>query len=86
LHKQAEWLEQNYPQAAASLREGLEETFTVNRLGLSASLPHCLASTNVIEGPQSRVRLCTRRICRWWDGGMALRWAAAAFLETDKHF
>ncbi len=38
LRKQAEWLERNYPQAAASLREGLEETFTVNRLGLSASL------------------------------------------------
>ncbi len=86
LRKQAEWLERNYPQAAASLREGLEETFTVNRLGLSASLRRCMASTNVIEGPQSGVRLRTRRICRWRDGGMALRWAAAAFLETEKHF
>ncbi len=38
LRKQAEWLERNYPQAAASLRGGLEETFTVNRLGLSPSL------------------------------------------------
>ncbi len=86
LRKQAEWLERNYPQAAASLREGLEETFTVNRLGLSASLRRCLASTNVIESPQSGVRLRTRRICRWRGGGMALRWAAAAFLETEKHF
>ncbi len=86
LRKQAEWLERNYPQAAASLREGLEETFTVNRLGLSASLRRCLASTNVIESPQSGVRLRTRRICRWRDGGMALRWAATAFLETEKHF
>lgn len=86
LRKQADWLERNYPQAAASLREGLEETFTVNRLGLSASLRRCLASTNVIESPQSGVRLRTRRICRWRDGEMALRWAAAAFLETEKHF
>jgi putative transposase len=58
----------------------------VNRLGLSASLLRCLASTNVIESPQSGVRLRTRRICRGRDGGMALRWTATAFLETEKHF
>ncbi len=86
LEKQAQWLEREYPDAAASLREGLQEMFTVNRLGLSLALCRCLCSTNLIESPHSGVRLRTRRICRWRDGRMALRWAAAAFLITEKSF
>ncbi len=86
LEKQAQWLEREHPDAAASLREGLAEMFTVNRLGLSPSLRRCLCSTNIIESPNSGVRLRTRRICRWRDGPMVLRWAAAAFLMTEKHF
>jgi putative transposase len=86
LEKQAQWLEREYPDAAASLREGLEEMFTLNRLGLSPALMRCLSSTNVIESPHSGVRLRTRRICRWRDGRMVLRWAAAAFLLTEKSF
>ncbi len=86
LEKQAEWLEREYPSAAASLREGLAEMFTVSRLGLSPSLSRCLVSTNVIESPHSGVRLRTRRICRWRDGKMVLRWAAAALLMTEQNF
>jgi putative transposase len=86
LEKQAQWLEREYPSAAASLREGLAEMFTVNRLGLSASLSRCLVSTNVIESPHSGVRLRTRKICRWRDGKMVLRWAAAALLMTEQNF
>jgi transposase-like protein len=86
LEKQAQWLEREYPDAAASLREGLAEMFTVNRLGLSPALCRCLASTNIIESPHSGVRLRTRKICRWRDGKMVLRWAAAAFLITEKSF
>ena len=86
LEKQAQWLEREHPDAAASLREGLAEMFTVNRLGLSPSLLRCLSSTNIIESPHSGVRLRTRRICRWRDGRMVLRWAAAAFLITEKSF
>lgn len=86
LEKQAEWLEREYPSAAASLREGLGEMFTVARLGLSPSLSRCLVSTNVIESPHSGVRLRTRRVCRWRDGKMVLRWAAAALLMTEKNF
>lgn len=86
LEKQAQWLEQEYPSAAASLREGLAEMFTVNRLGLSSSLARCLCSTNVIESPHSGVRLRTRRVCRWRDGKMVLRWAAAAWLMTEASF
>jgi transposase-like protein len=86
LEKQAQWLEREHPDAAASLREGLEEIFTVNRLGLPPSLMRCLTSTNIIESPHSGVRLRTRRICRWREGRMALRWAAAAFLMTETSF
>lgn len=86
LKKQAEWLEAHHPDAAASLREGLEETFTINRLELSPSLRLCLATTNVIESPHSGVRMRTGRVSRWKDGNMVLRWTAAAFLETEKSF
>ena len=86
LEKHAEWLEREYPSAAASLREGLAEMFTFNRLGLSLTLARCLVSTNLIESPHSGVRLRTRRICRWRDGRMVLRWAAAALLMTEQNF
>jgi putative transposase len=86
IEKQAEWLEREYPSAATSLREGLAEMFTVNRLGLSPTLARCLVSTNVIESPHSGVRLRTRKVCRWRDGKMVLRWAAAALLMTEQNF
>ena len=53
MKKLAEWLERDYPAAAASLREGLEECFTINQLDVPASLHRCLSSTNIIEGPHS---------------------------------
>lgn len=86
LKKQADWLDVEYPSAAASLREGLEETFTVNSLGLSASLRRCLSSTNIIENPYSGVRRITRRVSRWQSGEMVLRWAASALLDVQKRF
>jgi len=86
LAKQAEWLEREYPSAAARLCEGLAEMFTVSRLGLSPSLSRGLVSTNVIESPHSGVRLRTRRVCRWRDGERVLRWAAAALLMTEQNF
>ena len=85
LKKLAEWLERDYPSAAASLIEGLEECFTINRLEVPFSLHCCLATTNLIESSQSGVRMRTRRVCRW-RVGMPARWVAAAFLETEKHF
>lgn len=86
LKKQAEWLKTHYPGAAASLREGLEETFTINRLELPATLRRCLGTTNIIESPHAGVRLRTNRVSRWRDGQMVLRWVAAAFLATEKNF
>lgn len=86
LRKQAQWLQVEHPDAAASLREGLEETFTVNHLGLPPRLRRCLVSTNLIESPCSGVRMRTRRVGRWRDGAMVKRWAASAFLATEKNF
>ena len=86
LKQQASWLEREYPSAAASLLEGLDETFTVNRLSLSVGLRRCLATTNIVESPTSGVRLRTRRVTHWQNGEMVLRWAAAALLETEKSF
>ena len=85
LRKMAEWLEHEYLDAAASLLEGIDECFTINRLELPLSLHRCLASTNLIESSQSGVRMRTRRVCRW-RADMPGRWAAAAFLETEKNF
>jgi transposase-like protein len=84
LEKLAQWLERDYPSAAGSLREGLTEMFTINRLGLPKALRRCLASTNVIESPYSGVRHKTRRVKRWRDACMALRWTASALLSIEK--
>jgi transposase-like protein len=86
LEAQAHWLETQYPSAAASLREGLEETFTLNRLDLPAKLRRCLGTTNLIESPHAGMRMRTGRVTRWRDGQMVLRWFAAGYLETEKHF
>ena len=80
------WLERDYHSAAASLIEGLEECFTINRLDVPASLHRCLATTNVIESPHAGVRMRTRRVCRWRDSGMVKRWMASALLATEKNF
>ena len=86
LGRQIEWLERTHPKAAASLREGLEETFTINYLGLSPRLRKCLGTTNIVESSLSGVEGRTGRVTRWRSGEMALRWAAAAALETEKNF
>jgi hypothetical protein len=64
----------------------LEECFTLNRLGVPPSLHRCLATTNRIESPQAGVRRRTRRVCRWRDAAMILRWVAASFLAAEKNF
>ena len=86
LGKLAQWLDREYPSAAASLREGLNEMFTINRLGLPPELRRCLGSTNVIESPNSGIRRCTRRVKRWQDHGMVVRWVAASLLTIEKRF
>ncbi|GIX28144.1 MAG: hypothetical protein KatS3mg123_2025 [Burkholderiales bacterium] len=84
LKQQALWLKREHPQAAASLLEGLKELFTVNRLGLTPRLLHCLASSNLIENPSGRQRAIARHVTRWRDGEMIMRWAALCYLEAEK--
>ena len=86
IRKLAEWLDGDYPSAAASLLEGLEECFTINRLGVPPSLHRCLATTNIIESPHAGVRIQTRRVTHWQNGKMVIRWMASAFIRTEKRF
>ena len=86
LEQLARWLERDHPSASASLREGLSEMFTINRLGLPPRLRKCLGSTNLIDSTHSAVRQKTRRVTNWKNGAMALRWAAASFVETEKSY
>ena len=77
IEQYAGWLQRDWPSAAGSLREGLDEMFTINRLSLPGSLRRCLATTNLIDSTDSGVRQRTRRVTNWQHGNMALRWAAA---------
>jgi transposase-like protein len=86
LEQYASWLEREWPGAAASLREGLPELFTVNRLGLTSALRRCLGSTNLIDNSHSAARERMRRVKHWQSGEMALRWAAASFAAASKGF
>src|SRR5258706_7478268 len=86
LKQQAKWLHAEHADAAASLLEGLEETFTVNRMGLSPPLVRCLSTTNIIENPNAIVRATSRRVTNYQDRDMVLRWTAAGFLEGGKYF
>jgi putative transposase len=79
-------LENRYPSAPASVREGLEETLTVPSLGLSDRLRQSLTTTNAIESVISRARHVKRNVKRWRGGQMVLRWTAAAVLEAVKGF
>ncbi len=79
-------LETNHPGAAASLREGLEETLTLTRLGVTGPLKATLVSTNPVESMLEIVRRTQRNVKRWRSGEMALRWTAAGMLEAERQF
>ena len=79
-------LEHTPPGAAGSLREGLEETLTLNRLGISGSLKRTLESTNPCESMIECVRRTQRNVKHWGSGEMALRWTAAGMLEAERQF
>jgi transposase-like protein len=79
-------LDRTHPGAAASLREGLEDTLTVLRLGVPPTLARTLRSTNTIESMISVCREHAANVKRWRDGQMALRWCAAGMVEAGKQF
>jgi putative transposase len=84
LERLVQSLDEQHPSAAASLREGLDETLTVLRLGIGPTLRKSLATTNPIESTFSTVRRVSRRVTRWQSGTMTLRWALAGTMEAEK--
>jgi len=79
-------LERSHPGAAASLREGLTETVTLQRLGVHEQLWKTLSSTNPIESMIGICRSTSRNVKRWQNGDMCLRWTAAGMLEAERQF
>lgn len=79
-------LDTGHPSAAASVREGLEETLTIVALGLSEALRRSFSTTNAVESLISRTRHVKRNVKRWRGGQMVVRWVAAGVLEAVKGF
>ena len=86
LQRLATSIEAQHPGAAASLREGLEETLTVQSLGITGALYRTLRSTNPIENLNGSIAHYTRNVKRWRDGQMTLRWIASALDDAKDRF
>jgi putative transposase len=79
-------LERSHPGAAASLREGMDETLTLTRLGIGGNLKATLESTNPCESMIECVRRSSRNVKHWQSGDMCLRWTAAGMIEAERQF
>jgi len=79
-------LDRTWPDAAGSLREGMPETLTLMRLGISGQLAKTLCSTNPCESMIEIVRYTQRNVKRWRDGDMRRRWTAAGMLVAEQQF
>jgi putative transposase len=79
-------LDRTWPDAAASLREGMAETLTLMRLGITGQLAKTLCSTNPCESMIEIVRYTQRNVKRWQDGDMRRRWTAAGMLVAEQQF
>ena len=86
LTRLADELEHTHPGAAGSLREGMDETLTVIKLGIKGKLRRTLESTNACESMIDTVRTTQRNVKHWSSGEMGLRWTAAGMLEAEKQF
>jgi len=86
LERLATSLEKEHPGAAASIREGLDETLTLQELGITGSLHRTLRSTNPIENLNGAIAEYTHHVKRWRGGRMILRWVGAAMAEAATHF
>ena len=79
-------LDQSWPDAASSLREGIQDTLTLMRLGIGGQLAKTLCSTNPCESMIEIVRHTQRNVKRWHDGDMRKRWTAAGMLAAEQQF
>jgi transposase-like protein len=83
----ASWLESNGEDGAAgSLREGLDETLSVLRLGLPRTLCRTFSTTNAIENMNGTLRRICRNVKRWQGEGMIRRWIALGIVEAQRRF
>lgn len=83
----ASWLAANgEDSAAASLREGLDETLTVLRLGLPTTLCRTFSTTNAIENMNGTLRRVIRNVKRWQGEAMIRRWVALGVAEAARGF
>jgi len=80
------YLERLNPSAAASLKEGLDETLTIHKLGVTGLLRKTLQTTNPIESCFSVSRTITGRVKRWRGDDMLQRWAVASLLRAERKF
>lgn len=69
--------------AANSLLEGLEETLTLHRLGLSSEISKSLNTTNCIESLMSQLGQYTDKVDRWQNSNQILRWTAAGLMDIE---
>ena len=74
----------DHPDAAASLREGLEETVTILKMEIPGLLQKSLRSTNIIESGFSMVAKNIRNVKNWKNGTMVQRWICAALLDAER--
>src|SRR5215203_4243444 len=79
-------LDRTWPDAAGSLREGMHDTLTLMRLGITGKLATTLCSTNPCESMIDIVRYTQRNVKRWQDGDMRKRWTAAGMLVAEQQF
>jgi putative transposase len=86
LQRLAASLHAKHPGAAASLREGLDETLTVQAMGITGALYRTLRTTDPIENLNGSIAHYTRNVKRWRDGQMTLRWIASALSEAKDSF
>ena len=80
------WLKSINDAAAASLREGFEDTLTVHRLGVTGSLRRTLITTNPIESSFDIVAQHARRVKRWTSSSMVLRWVGSGLVRAENQF
>jgi putative transposase len=71
-------------QAAASLKEGLEEILTLHKLELSVEFSASFSTTNCIESVNSQLRRHTSRVTNWSNSDQRYRWVAAALLLIEQ--
>jgi putative transposase len=70
--------------AARSLKEGLDETLTLHRLGLITEFGRSFSTTNCIESINSLIEKYLKKVKYWQNSSQRHRWVACALLEIEQ--